>query len=226
MKKATKFYYLLTVLSAFLCACSTETHSNRVNEKETEIKKISAFTNLLHKFEEIDFDTLKVFSEEEFIKFKGQPLDSLDALLFPKEIAELHFLEVPGIFACYKFSIDSNRIGLIARTPSEYLPSSIKLFIYDKKTDAILNYIELAENFGDAGYCMDKSSWIIKNKRNMYQALIVMNEMDDHSVEESNDTTIEQWSSDYLVDLSKPRLDTITTNSKLLKRKFGYLLKH
>lgn len=194
-------------------------------EEGVEIKKESAFTDLLQKFEQVDFDTLRVFSEEEFKKFKGQAIDSLDAILFPKEIAELYFLDATGIFACYKFSLDSTRIGLITRTPSEYMPSSIKFFVYDKEMDAITNYIEIAENIGDAGYLMSKRSWIFKNKKQTYQVLIEVNEMEDHSAENSNDTTIDRWSSHFLVDLSKPSLDTISSNSKLLTWRFKGLLK-
>ncbi|MFX7198022.1 hypothetical protein ABTI40_19625, partial [Acinetobacter baumannii] len=59
-------------------------------------------------------------------KYKGTQLDSNDAVLFPAEISKRHFSDPPGLFACFRFKIDSFKTGLIARTPSEYYPTSIK----------------------------------------------------------------------------------------------------
>jgi hypothetical protein len=90
-----------------------------------------------------------VYSPEELTgQYKGIELDSSDAVLFPADISQQHFNDPPGLFAVYKFPINGNTLDLIARTPSEYVPSSIKLFFLDKVRDSITSYIELAENWG------------------------------------------------------------------------------
>src|SRR6478609_5504967 len=109
------------------------------NQKETKIpqpkvQKESEFKTLLTKYKDISFDTLEVFSTTDFEsninKFKGIHLNNTDVNLFPKKLSE-EYENDNSFFACYKFSIDNNRIGLLTRTPSTYEPSSIKLLIFD-----------------------------------------------------------------------------------------------
>lgn len=218
MKK--NFLYLTIIIT--LVGCNQKSKS-LINQK-VEIKKESKYLDLLKKFEGISLDTLKVFSDENSEVFKGRELDSLDAILLPKEIAEAHFIDPPGIFACYKFPIDSNRIGLIARTPSEYVPSSIKLFVFNKVKDEITNYVELAESWGDAGDVLEKTSWLFRNKDNSINSLVWVHESHYNSVEVENDTTSESWDYHYLINISKTKIDTINKDSKVLTKEFRNLL--
>ncbi|MGL3002110.1 hypothetical protein [Flavobacterium sp. RSSB_23] len=216
-----KLFYLITIIALHSCNKTTETLSS----PKIEVKIESRYSQLLKKFKNISLDTLKVFSDEDYKTFKGRKLDSLDVILFPKEIAEAHFIDPPGIFACYKFTIDSNRIGLIARTPSEYVPSSIKLFVYSKEKDEITNYIELAESWGDAGDVLEKTSWLFRNKDNSVSSLVWVHEMHYNSAEVENDTTSESWDYHYLINISKTKIDTINKDSKMLTKAFRNILK-
>jgi hypothetical protein len=216
-----KLFYLITIIALYSCNKTTETLSS----PKIEVKIESRYSQLLKKFKNISLDTLKVFSDEDYKTFKGRKLDSLDVILFPKEIAEAHFIDPPGIFACYKFTIDSNRIGLIARTPSEYVPSSIKLFVYSKEKDEITNYIELAESWGDAGDVLEKTSWLFRNKDNSVSSLVWVHEMHYNSAEVENDTTSESWDYHYLINISKTKIDTINKDSKMLTKAFRNILK-
>ena len=216
-----KLFYLITIIALYSCNKKTETLSS----PKIEVKIESRYSQLLKKFKNISLDTLKVFSDEDYKTFKGRKLDSLDVILFPKEIAEAHFIDPPGIFACYKFTIDSNRIGLIARTPSEYVPSSIKLFVYSKEKDEITNYIELAESWGDAGDVLEKTSWLFRNKDNSVSSLVWVHEMHYNSAEAENDTTSESWDYHYLINISKTKIDTINKDSKMLTKAFRNILK-
>lgn len=183
----------------------------------------SKFTELLKKFKPISKEIFKVYSYEDFKDFKGKELDSLDALLFPTEISERYFQDSEGIFACYQFAIDSNRIGLIARTPGEYVPSSIKLFIYDKQRDKLTSYLELAESIGDAGYMMSKTSWIIQDKKDI-QVLTWVHEKQYNEVMDYTDTTVSIWDYHYLINISKNKFDTLSKNSGYLTKKYASLL--
>jgi hypothetical protein len=144
--------------------------------------------------------------------------------LFPKELAE-QYVNDNGYFACYKFSIDSTKTGLITRTPSTYEPSSIKLLILDKHKDAITEYIELAETFGDAGDMAEKISWLFKDDNKKYKAFMWVEESHDNSVEDEKDTTVQTWNYYYLLDISKSKVDTISQNEKELMKKFGTLIR-
>ena len=194
-------------------------------EAKKESRKESKYKNLLSKFKEKSFDTLKVYSPEELTgEYKGIELDSTDAVLFPEDIAQQHFNDPPGLFAIYKFPVDDTRIGLIARTPSEYVPSSIKLFFFDKIQDTITSFIELAESWGDAGDEYIKKAWLFEDKRNNLKSFIWAEVIHDNSINNEKDTTYQSKNYYYLVDLSKQKADSVSTDEKELLKKFGNLL--
>ena len=186
----------------------------------------SRYEKLLSIYKEISIDTLKVYSPEDLIgEYKGVEIDSSEVMLFPKEIVEQHFVDPPGLFAIYKFEIDINTIGLITRTPSEYAPSSIKLFFLDKTKDLIIGYVELAESLGDAGDYMITDSWIFKDNDKRLMALVCVMERHDNSVDDEKDTSTQEWNYYYLLNLSKEHIDTISKDEKVLIMKFGNLIK-
>jgi hypothetical protein len=216
MRITIYFVLLLLILS-----CG-QTKQEKQQETKT-VKKESKYKSLLSKYKEKSFDTLRVYSPEELTgEYKGVQLDSSDAVLFPENIAQQHFSDTPGLFAVYKFTIDSNRLGLITRTPSEYVPSSIKLFFFDRAKDTITSYMELAESWGDAGDVWIKDAWIFKNKQD-YQSFIMVQEMHYNSVEDENDTTVQKWNYYSLLNLTKEG-DTISKDEKELSRKFSHLI--
>lgn len=214
--------YLATLVLIFGC------NQIDTNQRQADTPKDSKFKNLLTKYKDISFDTLKVFSAEDpdskSYKYKGTKLDTTDVLLFPETIAE-QYLNDDGYFACFKFLIDSGRIGLITRTPSTYASSSIKLLILDKQKDAITDIIELAETFGDAGDMAEKISWLLNGVAKKYKSFTWVEESHDHSVEDEKDTTVERWNNYYLIDISKSKVDTVSKDEKELLRKYGKLIR-
>jgi hypothetical protein len=221
MKK--ELLYLL-IVTLFSCDQGQKTDTT------VDIKKESKFKKLLSKFKDVSIDTLKVYSPEyssekltgEFI---GTELDSTDAILFPNDIALQHFIDMPGLYAIYKFQLDSNTLGLITRTPSEYFPSSIKLFYLDRKKDSITSYLELADSWGDAGDYMSKESWLFKDSLQKFHAFTWVMEGHDNSVDNEKDTTTQEWNYYYLLDISKPKVDTIIKDEKKLIKKFANIMK-
>jgi len=184
----------------------------------------SKYRRLLSKYKDKTFDTLRVYSPEDLDgAYKGVQLDSLDAILFPADIARLHFGDPPGLFAVYKFTIDQNRLGLITRTPSDFVPSSIKLFFFDKAKDSITHYIELAESWGDAGDVWIKDAWIFRNARQEVESFIMIQEMHYNSVEDENDTTVQKSDYYFHLDVSKGG-DTLSRDEKELSRQFAHLV--
>jgi len=179
----------------------------------------SKYEHLLSKFKDISFDTLEVYSmgegNEKNYKYDGVQLDSIDAVLFPPDIARAHFIDPPGLFACFKFKIDSTRIGLIARTPSEYAPTSIKLFIYKSGKDTLEENTELAQYIGDAGALRDVNSWLFKNSNSEIQVFTWTHDSEDNSVENEKDSTISISNYFHLSNLStnkRRKLDTAIAN--------------
>lgn len=215
-----KFYTIILIFIFISCA----------REKNTEIKKdeksepkVIRNEQLLNKFKTIIIDTFYVYSTYENNKFEGVRIEKSEAEIFPEEI--IHTYSEIDIFACYKFIIDSTRIGLIARTPSEYSSTSIKLFIYDKKSNSIINYIELAGSWGDAGDSMEKRSWLFWGN-NKLKLLSEKTERTDHRAyaEDENDTIVETWNDLYLIDFKNSIFDTLNTSEKRIRSKYYKLL--
>jgi hypothetical protein len=214
-----KLILLLSLIIFYSCSSSTIKESSNQNDNERIIK------TMLSKFKDIRFDTLKVYSPPDIEgEYHGLVLDSNEALLFPKEIYEANFIDPPGLFGIYKFRIDNKLLGLIARTPSEYMPSSIKLFFFDEAKNTIVSYLELAENWGDAGDGYTKDSWLFRGADNHLLSLVWVYESHDNSVDDESDTTIQEWNHYYLLDIMKQRSDTINKDEKFLLKKYYNLL--
>lgn len=210
----------------FLVACNS---SEEPKAEVTSVAKPSPYSSLLSLYKPINGDTLSVFSSEHLeskeFAFYGEVIDSVNAMLFPKDIAEAHFADYPSLFACYKFPFGNGKVGLITRIPSVYMPSSIRLFILDTVKNTLEPSIELAEQVGDAGDILIKKSWVFKTSDRELNVLIWTKELHDHSVDEEVDSIPEKWDTYFLVSLSKNRQDTISQDSTALTKTFGQLLK-
>lgn len=226
-------FVLIFFLQSMLTACGDSTskedekEAERIHEPNTPVvEKESRYAEMLNKFKAVSFDTLKVYYDYDDKKFKGKELTLKEAKIFPLGIEENYFGELSGVYACYRFEIDSTRLGLIARTPSEYESSSVKLFVFDKKADKLLkNYIELGQMFGDAGDSFSKTSWLFKTKNNEIHSLIYDYQSYDHQVEDTADLTIDEWESYALINCMKGKFDTLSRNETQLKKRFKRVLK-
>lgn len=221
----------LIILFGFLALISCN------EEKKTSLKLpivlkeekvwISKNQKFLDKFKTIDIDTLKVFSGEEVFdsnfEFFGKKIERSDSKIFPSDFNIFEDNKVET-YAIYKFEIDKNNLGLIARTPSEYWPTSLKLFVYDKNKDKITNYTEIGESWGDAGDRLIKKSWFFKNKNDISCFLWVYY-AHDNSVDEDleNPSFIENHY--FLLNFKNGEIDTISKNNKQLEKQFSNIIK-
>jgi hypothetical protein len=214
-----KLFYL-TCLCA-VCGCGEpEPINSKPGTQNSKHKKTLAY------FYNIGIDTLEVESSTDPASvFYGKEIDSAGAMMFPEDIRQRHFSDPPELFGIFKFAIDSNRLGLIARTPSDYEPSSIKLFFFDLKKDTITNYIELGESWGDAGDYLELKSWLFRDSRKRLQTLIWEHQSSDNSVDNPKDTTISTADYYTLLDISKPRIDTILERVKKLPKQYEQMVK-
>jgi hypothetical protein len=210
---------LICLCAVFSCGQQQEPIESKPGTKNSKYDKLFAY------FYNIGIDTLDVSSPaDQNSLFNGKEIDSAGALLFPKDLRTRQF-DMPGLFGIYKFVIDSNRLGLIARTPSEYEPSSIKLFFFDIKKDSITNYIELGERWGDAGDYMELNSWLFRDSTKQLKTLIWEHQGHDNSVDNPKDTTIETADYYTLLDISKPRIDTIFERKEKLPEQYKQVIK-
>ncbi|MCS3800068.1 hypothetical protein [Niastella sp. OAS944] len=214
-----QLFYLICLYA--VCSCGQQEPINaKPGTKESKHKKTLAY------FFNIGIDTLEVSSPQDSSSyFYGKEIDSAGAMMFPEDIRQRHFSDPPQLFGIFKFAIDSNRLGLIARTPSEYVPSSIKLFFFDLKKDTITNYIELGETWGDAGDFMQLNSWLFRDSSKHLQTLIWEHQGHDNSVDDPKDTTIATADYYTLLDISTPRIDTIFERKEKLPKQFEQLVK-
>jgi hypothetical protein len=149
-----------------------------------------------------------------------------EAKSLPLDITENHFGKLSGVYGCYQFTIDSLRTGLIARIPGEYESTSIGLFILDHKNDKIAReYFHAGITFGDAGDAYQRISWLFRTKDKQIQCFVYDYSSYNHEVEDTEDHTIDEWRSYFLIDCMSPKFDTISKNEMQLKKRFKYVLK-
>ncbi|HLG02609.1 MAG TPA: hypothetical protein VI731_03380 [Bacteroidia bacterium] len=194
--------------------------SDNNNSVATESDTLTRFERLLAKYKLISFDTLKVYYDREQGvkgKYSGTPLANDEIDLLPDELPGRSNHE--EFYACFKFPIDSSRIGLITRTPSTYESSSIKLLVYDQKADSILYHVELAEEWGDAGEKLSKRSWLYMSagQPEVFTETVYTY---DRSVANETDTIIDVNETFYILELGKIRADTNKNVSEDLRASF------
>ncbi|MFY0252956.1 hypothetical protein ACDQ55_03285 [Chitinophaga sp. 30R24] len=209
-------YLSLLLLATFLFACQAANNTSTPGSQDTASASVS---DLLKQYKPIKADTLSIESqyEEEAEKgwaYEGALLDTTFLRLFPSEFQQ----EGGQFYACYKFNLDANTIGLITRTPSEYSSTSIKLFAWHKQNNKITFETELAEIFGDAGDILNKSSLLYHTPDSGWRGIL---EKYEYSENMEDTTAAELESYDYYhFKWNGQRIDTISTDSSALVETF------
>ena len=235
------WFHALSIVSlvTFLTACGDSEKrivTNSVDGRKgslPEVKtdnpvpvKVSKYADLLKKFKLVSFDTLKVYYRYDDKRLDGKELTLKEAKIFPIGLAENYFGKLSGVYACCRFQIDSTTIGLIARTPSEYESSSVKLFLFDIKRDALSKeYFELSQDIGDAGDYYHRTSWLFKTKKNEIHSLVYDYSSYNNEVDDTSNHTIDEWRTYFVINCMSPKFDTLSKNEVQLKKRFKRLLK-
>ena len=202
----TKIFLFFTIIF-IVFSCKTEIKEKKSNNYSLE--------NFLSLYRDIPFDTLHIHSnvdnyDDNKYLFKGNEIDSSFFIFFPNNM--LNNLD-NKLYACYKFKINNNFIGLITRTFSEYTYSSNKLFILNKNTKKSVYAFELSESWGDAGDSYVCNSWIMKSKENQFNILSKIQNCwyeDDNSTQSCIDSLT-------LSTLNNDKFKIIKTDSLILK---------
>jgi len=192
-----------------------------------KVTKISKYNKLLSLYKPIEIDdTIRIFStgnpDSVGYKFNGKLIDSATFRLFPgTEIYKNEYL-YNQFFAIDKFDINSNCIGLITRTPSQYSCTSIKVYVYDKNLDRITDQFELADISGDENWRFEKIGWIFRNNKKelnyfTFRRDVTIHGMEIDSVAETTSTIINDYAFLYI---KASKHDTIRNNVKLSLYKF------
>ena len=217
---------LLTCCIALLAGCTNEVA--RPMEKTGDPKK-GRYAGILSRCRFITIDTFRVqcdgsisdtFGKADTYRYIGAELDSAENLLFPPDFAPGPANNYSGIYVCYAFAIDGNHTGILARTPSAEQMSSIRLFTLNNMRDTLTDFIELAELWDKAAEKSETISWLFRDNERKLHAYTWLHSTYDHGTKDENDTTIDEYNYHYLVDLSKPKYDTISSNAGNLLKAF------
>lgn len=206
------------LLFSFFLILTSCTETNRT-EKTTK-KKINEdslkFSKLIAKFQDIQFDTLEVYSlntiNDSTYLFIGDSLDSLDLLLLPLDFTA-SLSEHMGYYACGKFVVNDTATALILRAPAEYDPSDIYLLYYNPTTFKLNVCMPLSCSFGDAGDVFIRNSWIIKQDSVF---TIYTEELTEHYnvVDDPEDNTVTREQQRYKTILPSCEKDTLNDIQK------------
>ncbi|MDT3402967.1 hypothetical protein [Mucilaginibacter terrae] len=180
------------------------------------------YIKLIDVYVPLKFDTLQVFSSSNLdsigYKYRGVQLDSTNA-----KVLGSNWQNIENYYANFKFDIDEYKVGLITRVPSMYESSSITLFIYDKNKKTLIEKLELAENWGDAGAVFEKRSWLFRDSKGRLKCLLHQSYYYDPKVNDEDASTAVDENNDYLINLQHSVTDTVDRNAKVLFNKMKRL---
>lgn len=207
-----KYLPVLLLLSLFSCIdTARQQHVTVAFVPDTIPADIKSLLNLYQTFESDTLEILPASSgDTDSWRFKGIAIDSqLQPLLSDRSYDKENLF-----YACYKFNLDTNTIGLITRTPSEYESSSIKLFTYSRNTRTISFETELAEEFGDAGDVLIKSTWLYHSPDSGWRAILENFNASRYGA--PGDTVAVEYYDYYHLTWNGSKIDTINTDSSAL----------
>lgn len=195
-------------------ACS----ESPVKNESAEAVPVYNIDSFLAKFTEIEFDSLKVYTTDQVDAdtsfYKGRALDSMDAPFIASLYGDMAFESsreyLSQFYACYKFKMDEERMGLIVRCPSEYVSSFLEVF--ECKDGKVKHLINLSELWGDAGDVYERCSYLFRAGKGI-GVFQYNNSTYDHSVEDENDSTVEAFYNHYTIRISEGKYDTLWSDT-------------
>jgi hypothetical protein len=215
MKKT--IYTILTLLSVVACRQKNTTEQSSFN-------KLSVY------YKDTTFADLFIYPDTAYIDslffFKGKQIDSITFNLLAENVTRgLPWTE--GFYGIYSFKLNSQFVGLLTRTPGEYSTTALSLWIYDIAKDSIVNNIQLADIFGDAGDAQTTNSYIFFDKESTLNALTLIHYTHDHSLDdvEFPDSKVDESYSYYLTKINADKIDTLSKDSTALIKQYAKQLK-
>jgi len=209
---------ILVILTSFIIVACRQNN----DIEKTHFNRLSTF------YQDTTFADIFIYPDSAYIDsiyfFRGNQIDSTTFNLLTENVTRgLPWTE--GFYGIYSFKINEQYKGLLTRTPGEYSPTVISLWIYDIKKDSIVNNIQLANIFGDAGASETINSYLFFDKEQKLRALTYRHYYYDHSVEEASDTTFEENHNFYFTKINFTTVDTLSTDSLKLHEQFKQQLK-
>lgn len=167
----TIFVFLIVIVLLTSCGDKRNQNAKSLTLKPDSVMQVDNATDFLNLFNDIDPEGLHIYpiswdKNGQIIKtpFEGVAIDvqkysyTDDKKLFIN--IEACKKGLGNIYAIGKFDINDNYYGLVMRQYSQYEESLIQLMLWDKKHNIIINGLDLADSFGDAGWYFDFESWI------------------------------------------------------------------
>lgn len=205
-----------------LAACANESENAAVPPPEPPKKK---YDSLIARFRKITLDTLKVFSQQDLKgEYEGVTLDSFKARQLRAAMEPGYLNDQPGFHSVYRFTVDDKHMGLLARTPSHYVASSVNLYMLRTADDSLKHIGQLADYWGDAGDVYTKTSWLFRSGKEL-RAFMQVIMRHDNMVDNPKDTTVKIVKDYYLLNLGYNGVDTLSRDSTSLLQQFGSLLR-
>lgn len=213
------------VLSAcILMSC----HSEPVSETPVETPKASAFSILAPLFKDLTInDPFFVDVGEEGkpdYAFEGREMDSVQVLTLIPDLYE-NYTGFKNYYACYKFPIDPSHVGLIVSSPGENNFTGIDLFVFNVKADSVVHIMPLSLAFGDVGEAMGYKACLFRDQQKRLNILKYDYTEYDRSVDNENDTIVEEWSQFSLISLVKPGGDTLSRDSAAIHKQYPEMVR-
>ncbi len=128
----------------------------------------------------------------------GKPILPRFAISVGLEVSAEPFESIE-YFGVIKMQLGKDAFAYILREPGRYVPSVMGLYFYDTKSGVLKRQLELADEWGDAGYIYEKDSWLVDVDGDGYLDVVSKELQYDEDIEDHiKPTTIQRTVSIYL----------------------------
>ena len=228
MKRTPLFLVLL-----ILIACQD-------NKKDTHIKADTAAKTpplvsktLADNFDTLNRDSLLVYprmssnaSDDPAYPFSGTLLKNFDVKNIDTTLFEHPVKKKMSFFATNKIPLGDNHTGLLLRTPSIYWESAIYLLLWDNTLNKVVDQLQVAEWWGDAGDMVFIQSWLLDLKKDDPKILVVKNISRPKDSKNPSLTVTTDSVYRYTIKDNRFKLETkAETDRDYLRRKYNIILR-
>lgn len=175
-------YPVIFLMILFFIGCRDNKKEIRIKPDTTSKSASLVSSSVANSFDSLNRDSLLVYprmssnaSDEPTYPFSGKLIKNFDLTLIDTSKFEHPIQKRMNFFAVNKIPMGKDHTGLLLRTPSIYWESAIYLLLWDNTQTKVLDQLEVAEWWGDAGDLVFVQSWLLDLKKDNPKILVVKN---------------------------------------------------
>lgn len=228
MKNILLFLTLLLVI-----ACFDKKNERRIKPDTTAKSAPMPLKSFADNFDTLNRDSLLVYPrmssnalDEPNYPFSGHELKDFDYKQIDTSRFEHAVKRKMNFFATNRIPLGKDHSGLLLRTPSIYWESAVYLLLWDNALNKVVDQLQVAEWWGDAGDLVFIQSWLLDLKNDNPKILVIENITRPKDIKNPSVTVTTDTVYRYTIKDNRFKLETkAETDRDYLLRKYNIILR-